>query len=61
MERSWQKYPESFNITKESILKFIRLSQKIVYNCYNPKGIKLLTRMGNGISHLHILKFKHSF
>ena len=36
---------ESLNIFKKSILKFIRPSQDRVYNCHNPKGIKLLTRL----------------
>ena len=52
---------ESLNIFKKSILKFIRLSQNRVYNWYNPKGIKLLTRLRVGLSHLREHKFKHSF
>ena len=47
---------ERLNIFKKSILKFIRPSQNRVYNCHNPKGIKLLTRLRVGLSHL-----KHSF
>ena len=52
---------ESPNIFKKSILKFIRPSQNRVYNCHNPKGIKLLTRLRVGLSHLREHKFKHSF
>ena len=52
---------ESFNIFKKSILKFIRPSPNRVYNCHNPKGIKLLTRLSVGLSHLREQKFKHSF
>ena len=52
---------ESLNIFKKSILKFIRVSQNRVYNWYNPKGIKLLTRLRVGLSHLREHKFKHSF
>ena len=52
---------ESLNIFKKSILKFIRPSQNRVYNCHNPKGIKLLTRLRVGLSHLREHKFKHSF
>ena len=48
---------------KKSILGFIQPSQNRVYNCHNPKGIKLLTRFGLrvGLSHLREHKFKHSF
>ena len=52
---------ESLNIFKKSILKFIRASQNRVYDCHNPKGIKLLTRLQVGLSHLHEHKFKHNF
>ena len=52
---------ESPNIFKKRILKFIRPSQNRVYNCHNPKGIKLLTRLRVGLSHLREHKFKHSF
>ena len=31
---------------------FIRPSQNRAYNCHNPKGIKLLTRLRVGLSHL---------
>ena len=63
MEQDWQKYPksESLNVFKKSISKFIRPSQNRVYNCHNPKGIKLLTRLRVGLSHLREHKFKHSF
>ena len=43
---------ERLNIFKKSILKFIQPSQNRVYNCHNPKGIKLLTRLRVGLSHL---------
>ena len=52
---------ESLNIFTKNILKFIRPSQNRVYNCHNPKGIKLLTRLRVGLSHLREHKFKHSF
>ena len=46
---------------KKSILEFIQPYQNRVYNCHNPKGIKLLTRLTVGLSHLCEHKFKHSF
>ena len=52
---------ERLNIFKKSILKFIRPSQNRVYNCHNPKEIKLLTRLRVGLSHLREHKFRHSF
>ena len=50
----------SFNIFRKSILKFIRPSDSL-FNCHNPKGIKLLTKLRLGLSHLREHKFKHSF
>ena len=52
---------ESFSIFKENILKFIRPSPNSIFNCHNPKGVKLLTRLRLGLSHLRDHKFKHSF
>ena len=46
---------------KKHILQFIRPSSNSVYNSHNPKGIKLLTRLCLGLSHLREHKFKHSF
>ena len=36
---------KSFSIFKKNILKFIRPSPNSIYNCHNPKGAKLLTRL----------------
>ena len=46
---------------KTNILKFIRPSPNSVNNCHNPKGLKFITRLGLGLSHLRKRKFKHSF
>ena len=51
----------SFNIFRKSILKFIRSSANSLFNCHNPKGIKFITRLRLGLSHLREHKFKHSF
>ena len=51
----------SLNIFKKSLLKFIRHSPNSVFNCHNCKGIKYLTRIYLGLSHLREHKFKHSF
>ena len=39
-------------------MKFIRPSGNSVFKCYNPKGIKFLTRLRLGLSHLREHKFK---
>ena len=52
---------ESFSIFKKNILKFIRPSPNKIFNCHNPKGVKLLTRLRLRLSHLRDHQFKHSF
>ena len=42
----------SYNVFKNSILKFIRPSPNKIFQCHNPKGIKLVTRLRLGLSHL---------
>ena len=43
------------------LLKFIRPSGSSVFNCHNLRGVKLLTRLRLGLSHLREHKFKHGF
>ena len=52
---------ESLNFLKNKILKFIRPKANSFFNCVNPKGVKLITRLRLGLSHLRDHKFKHSF
>ena len=52
---------KSFVDFKNSILKFIRPSPSNVFNCNNYKGIRLITRLRVGMSHLREHKFKHNF
>ena len=52
---------ESFSVFKTNILKFIRPSSNSVYNCHNPRGICLITRLSFSISHLREHKFNHGF
>ena len=52
---------ESLSLFKTNILKFIRPSPNSVYNCDNPRGLKFITRLRLGLSHLREHKFKHSF
>ena len=55
------KKSKSISIFKSNILKFIRPKPNNVYYCRNLKGIRLLTRLHLGLSHLREHKLKHSF
>ena len=52
---------ETINIFKSKIRKFIRPTANSIFGCHNPIGVKLLTRLRLGLSHLPEHKFKHSF
>ena len=52
---------QSLSLFQTNILKFIEPSPNSVYNCHNPKGLKFITRLRLGLSHLREHKFKHSF
>ena len=55
------KRAESLSAFKTNILTFIRPFPNSAYRCHNPKGLKLITRLRLGLSHLREHKFKHSF
>ena len=42
-------------------MQFIRPTPNKTLNCHNPIGIKLITRLRLGLSHLRDHKFKHNF
>ena len=46
---------------KTQILKFIRTSPNSTFNVHNHHGVKLLTRLRVGLSHLREHKFRHNF
>ena len=52
---------KSFVDFKNNILKFIRPSPSNVFDGSNYKGIRLITQLRVGISHLREHKFKHDF
>ena len=52
---------ESVSAFKKQILKFIRPSPNSTFNVHHPHGIKLITRLRVGLSHLHERKFRHNF
>ena len=52
---------ESLGIFKSNILKFFRPTPRGFFNCHNHKGIRLMTRLRLGLSHLCEHKFNHNF
>ena len=52
---------ESLALFKKSIFAFVRVLANSAFQCHNPKGLKLITRLRLGLSHLRFHKFKHSF
>ena len=52
---------ENFGIFKNNILKFIRPKPNSFFNCYNLKGIRLITQLRLELSHLREQKFKYNF
>ena len=46
---------------RKMLLKFIRPIENSTYKIYDPLGIKLLTRLRLGFSHLSEHKFRHNF
>ena len=51
----------SLNVFKGRLLQFVRPLENTVFTCHNHIGIKYLTRLRLGFSHLHYHKFKHGF
>ena len=51
----------SINVFKKELLKFIRPEPNSTYNINDTKGLKLLTRLRLGLSHLGDHKFRHNF
>ena len=52
---------DSFEVFKKRILEFVRPLPNSIYNIHNPLGIKYLTRLRIGFSHLKEHKFRHNF
>ena len=52
---------ESIAIFKSRLLSFIRPIQSNVYNIFDPIGLKFLTRLRLGFSHLNGHRFRHNF
>ena len=54
------KNSESLALFKKRVLAFIRPCLNITFHYHNPKGLKLITMLRLGLSHLRFHKFKHS-
>ena len=52
---------DTYGTFRNAILKFIRPSPNSVFECHNPQGIKFLTRLRLGLSHLREHKSNNSF
>ena len=52
---------ESIEIFKSKLLSHIRPVQSDIYSIFDKKGLKLLTRLRLGLSHLNEHKFYHNF
>ena len=52
---------ESIKIFKSKLLSFIRPVQSSIYSIFDPEGLKLLTRLRLGFTHLNEHKFRHNF
>ena len=52
---------EFITLFKCRLLSFIRPVQNSIYNIFDPKGLKFLTRLRLGLSHLNAHRFRHNF
>jgi len=52
---------ESLSIFRRRLLSFIRPASKSIFNIHDPMGLKMLTRLRLGLSHLSDYKFRHNF
>ena len=52
---------KTFSVFRKNNLKFIRPSSNSICNCHSPKGIRLITRLRLGLSHLREHEFRHNF
>ena len=51
----------SLEVFKSKLLAFLQPVQRPIYNVFNPQGLKFLTRLGLGFSHLNKYRFRHNF
>ena len=51
----------SYNLSRDTLLKFISPAQRKTFNVNDSVAVKLLTRLRLGFSHLHEHTFRHDF
>ena len=51
----------SYSVFRQHLLKKIRPCPNNLYDIHDPLGVKLLTRIRLGLSHLREHKFRHNF
>ena len=51
----------SLEVFNSKLLAFIRPVQRSIYNVFNPQGLKFLSRLRLGLSHLAEHRFGHNF
>ena len=54
-------FSSSINVFKKELLKFIRPGPNLTFDIHDTKGLKLLTRLRLGLSHLGDHKFRRNF
>ena len=52
---------DSISLFKSRLLSFIRPVQNKIYDIFDPEGLKFLTRLCVGLSHLNAHRFRHNF
>ena len=52
---------KSYPIFRKRLLKLVKPLENNIYNIHDPVGIKLLSRLRLGFSHLRYHKFRHNF
>ena len=55
------KTAPSLSVFKKRLMDFFAVANKSLYGIHNPQGIKLLTRLRVGLSHLRAHKYTHNF
>ena len=52
---------KSINSFKQELLPLIHLLENIIFNIFDPEGLKLFTPLRLGFSHLNENRFRHNF
>ena len=61
MELDFIKNAPTLNVFKKRYMEFFVVTLKPIYGIHNSVGIKYLTRLQVGHSHLHAHKYQHNF